>query len=89
MKPPEKVSEIETQDAEGEDRVFRVGDVVVANQELGYCMGQAPEDKIEEGEACTICEIDAESESFYFNEHADRYGPWPAMYFTLQKPAAV
>lgn len=68
-----------------------VGDRLQARQDIGYIMGQAPEDKIEEGEVVTVDKIHHARPPFmqdavYVEEHADRYGPFPLEYFRRVGP---
>ena len=66
-----------------------VGDKLEAKQDIGYVMGQALEDKVEEGEVVTVDKLvymlgktskgESPLEVNYVQlaEHADRYGPFP------------
>ena len=75
-----------------------VGDKLQANQDIGYIMGQAPEDKIEENEVVTVNKLvvwvgdtskrgtPRETRSVQVAEHADRYGPFPLEYFRRVGP---
>ena len=75
-----------------------VGDKLQAKQDIGYIMGQAPEDKIEEDEVVTVDklvvwvgrtdkgETPRETRSVQVAEHADRYGPFPLEYFRRVGP---
>ena len=76
-------------DAEGKE--IKIGDVLVALETMHYMMGQDTEsDMIPEGDVVTVDYIDADHTELFtdrsipalgFEEHADRYGPWPAANF--------
>lgn len=75
-----------------------VGDKLQAKQDIGYIMGQAPDDKIEEDEVVTVEKLGAwtsrmrgsvsEQGSTFVQvaEHADRYGPFPLESFRRVGP---
>jgi len=58
---------------------IKIGIKVRAVRDLPYLGGQAPEDKINEGELVTVERV--AGDKLYFEEHADRYGGWPASEF--------
>jgi len=58
---------------------IEIGTKVRAVRDLSYLGGQAPEDKIAEGELVTVDRV--EGDILYFKEHADRYGGWPSSEF--------
>jgi len=58
---------------------IEIGKKVRAIRDLPYMGGQAPEDKIDEGELVTVERV--AGGQLYFKEHADRYGGWPESEF--------
>jgi hypothetical protein len=65
---------------------YKVGDAVVALEDLGYCGGQDPDEGICQGMVCYIDKIRLDchgNQELYFHDHADRYGPWHSIYFVL------
>lgn len=61
---------------------FKVGDVVICTETSGYILGQVPEDQIGEGEELVVEEI--QPDGLQFEEHANRYGPFPFENFRLK-----
>jgi len=65
---------------------FKVGDWVVALEELIYCCGQSVNDKIDR---LTVNKVDGiridedGGQRLFFADHADRYGPWDADHFVF------
>ena len=64
---------------------FKVGDTVLAIEEVSYCCGQDENDVIDNGEACIIDSIENKDneQRLFFTSHADRYGPWLDKWFVL------
>lgn len=65
---------------------FKVGDEVVALEELSYCCGQDEDNHIEKHLVITINRIEEDTDGqqrLFFKEHADRYGPWKVDNFVL------
>ena len=58
----------------------KVGDVLVCVETQGYCCGQDEDDRIKKGEQVTVEDI-REKDYLFFDEHANRYGPWNYEYF--------
>ena len=61
---------------------IKIGDKLIATEEIRYCMGQAEDDCIRESEIVRVDGLPKQGYVFV-QEHADRYGPYPIESFRI------